>query len=131
MNTAAIATHLKITESDIIEIQEWASVLWVRFVGGVRFVSKKIGAITMKKIIETHNPGEHIYAETRLALEILTGIEFPEYTLETIPNPIPFFPSETFYIVGDCRIPYMEVQKAKELVDWSRVKYVGNYIEMY
>ena len=47
MNTAAIATHLKITESAILEIQEWASVLWVRFVGGVRFVSKKIGAITM------------------------------------------------------------------------------------
>jgi len=39
---AAIAQHLNIAESAITEIQEWAHVLWVRFVGGVRFVSKKV-----------------------------------------------------------------------------------------
>jgi hypothetical protein len=48
MNTQAIATHLNIVDSAIIEIQEWASVLWVKFIGGVRFVSKKIGAKKME-----------------------------------------------------------------------------------
>lgn len=39
----AVANHLNITESLIAEIQEWASVLWVRFVSGrPRFVSKKV-----------------------------------------------------------------------------------------
>jgi hypothetical protein len=47
MNSQAIATHLNILDSAIIEVQEWASVLWVKFVGGVRFVSKKIGATKM------------------------------------------------------------------------------------
>lgn len=40
---AAIAQHLSIAEKAIIEIQEWASVLWVRVKGiGARFVSKKV-----------------------------------------------------------------------------------------
>jgi hypothetical protein len=51
MNTQAIASHLNILDSAIIEIQEWASVLWVRFVGGVRFVSKTVGA---KKMTEAN-----------------------------------------------------------------------------
>lgn len=39
----AVANHLNIAESLISEIQEWASVLWVRFVSGrPRFVSKKV-----------------------------------------------------------------------------------------
>jgi hypothetical protein len=43
---AAIANHLNIVESIIAEVQEWANVLWVRFVGRrPRFVSKK--ALTM------------------------------------------------------------------------------------
>ena len=42
MNTQAIAQHLNIVDSAIIEVQEWASVLWVKFIGGCRFVSKKI-----------------------------------------------------------------------------------------
>lgn len=38
----AVANHLNIAETMISEIQEWASVLWVRFVSGrPRFVSKK------------------------------------------------------------------------------------------
>jgi hypothetical protein len=49
MNTQAIATHLNIIDSAIIEVQEWANVLWVKFVGGVRFVSKKIGAAKVEK----------------------------------------------------------------------------------
>jgi len=49
MNTQAIANHLNILDSAIIEIQEWASVLWVKFQGGVRFVSKRIGAKKMAK----------------------------------------------------------------------------------
>jgi hypothetical protein len=47
MNSQVIATHLNILDSAIIEVQEWASVLWVKFAGGVRFVSKKIGATEM------------------------------------------------------------------------------------
>ena len=40
---AAIAQHLNVTESAIIEVQEWARVLWVRVKGlGARFVSKKV-----------------------------------------------------------------------------------------
>jgi hypothetical protein len=40
---AAIAQHLNIAESLIAEVQEWANVLWVRFVSGrPRFVSKKV-----------------------------------------------------------------------------------------
>jgi hypothetical protein len=54
MNSQAIATHLSIADSAIIEVQEWASVLWVRFTGGVRFVSKKIterrAMITQKEL---------------------------------------------------------------------------------
>lgn len=42
MNTA-IAQHLNVAESAIIEVQEWARVLWVRVKGlGARFVSKKV-----------------------------------------------------------------------------------------
>lgn len=40
---AAIAQHLNVTESAILEVQEWARVLWVRVKGiGARFVSKKV-----------------------------------------------------------------------------------------
>jgi len=42
MKTTAIAQHLNIASQAIIEIQEWATVLWVRFVGGCKFVSKKV-----------------------------------------------------------------------------------------
>jgi len=49
INTAAILNHLQ--ASEIIEVREWASVLWVKavVVGRVicRFVSKKIGASEM------------------------------------------------------------------------------------
>lgn len=41
--TAAIAQHLNIAEAIIAEVQEWASVLFVRFIGRrPRFVSKKV-----------------------------------------------------------------------------------------
>ena len=41
--TAAIANHLNVAAEAITEIQEWASVLWVRVKGlGARFVSKKV-----------------------------------------------------------------------------------------
>ena len=40
---AAIAQHLNVAQTAILEIQEWASVLWVRVQGlGARFVSKKV-----------------------------------------------------------------------------------------
>lgn len=42
MNTTAIAQHLNVLDSAIIEVQEWASVVWVKFIGGCRFVSKKV-----------------------------------------------------------------------------------------
>ena len=45
--TTAIANHLNVAAEAITEIQEWASVLWVRIKGlGARFVSKKVA--TMK-----------------------------------------------------------------------------------
>lgn len=37
-----IANALKISVDKIIEVQEWASVLWVKYQGGCRFVSKKV-----------------------------------------------------------------------------------------
>lgn len=53
---AAVANHLNILESAIVEIQEWASVLWVRFVSGrPRFVSKKVVKViqmTRKQLAE-------------------------------------------------------------------------------
>lgn len=49
MNTA-IAQHLNVTESAILEVQEWARVLWVRVKGlGARFVSKKVVKMEMTK----------------------------------------------------------------------------------
>jgi hypothetical protein len=53
-NQSAIAAKLNVLDSAIIEIKEWENVLWVRFVGGCRFVSKKIGAIKMKLTVEKH-----------------------------------------------------------------------------
>lgn len=45
---AAIAQKLNILESAILEVREWAHVLLVRFVGGCRFVSKKVKAMESK-----------------------------------------------------------------------------------
>ena len=42
LNQSKIARHLNVIDSAIIEVQEWATVLWVRFKGGCKFVSKKI-----------------------------------------------------------------------------------------
>jgi hypothetical protein len=58
-NTTAIATKLNIAASAIIKIEEWTHVLFVRFKGGCRFVSKKVGC-QMKRIG-------------------LTGYELPEF----------------------------------------------------
>jgi hypothetical protein len=52
MNTTAIAQQLNILDSAIIEIQEWANVLWVRFVGGCKFVSKKAIKMTELEALE-------------------------------------------------------------------------------
>lgn len=49
MNTTAVARHLNIAEAAIVKVEEWAHVLFVRFVSGrPRFVSKK--AVKMEKI---------------------------------------------------------------------------------
>ena len=54
MNTAAIARHLNIAESAILEVQEWARVLWVRVQGlGARFVSKKVTKTAYPATTET------------------------------------------------------------------------------
>lgn len=52
MNTTAIAQHLNIATEAIVKIEEWATVLWVRFKGGCRFVSKKIMGTKTKTDIE-------------------------------------------------------------------------------
>jgi hypothetical protein len=58
MNTA-IAQHLNVTPSAILEVQEWARVLWVRVKGlGARFVSKKV---VKKMIVEDRK----VYSEDR------------------------------------------------------------------
>jgi len=52
----AIANHLNIAEAIIAEVQEWAHVLFVRFVGRrPRFVSKKVvedKAMTQEQLVE-------------------------------------------------------------------------------
>jgi hypothetical protein len=46
--TAAIANHLNIAEAIIVSVEEWAHVLFVRFIGcRPRFVSKKVKAVEM------------------------------------------------------------------------------------
>jgi hypothetical protein len=51
---AAIANHLQIAADLITEIQEWASVLWVRIMGRrPRFVSKKVTEEKMTTIEES------------------------------------------------------------------------------
>lgn len=46
---AQIAQHLNVAETAILEIQEWAKVLWVRVRGiGARFVSKKVVKVSKK-----------------------------------------------------------------------------------
>lgn len=53
MNTQSIAQHLNLTEELILEIQEWARVLWVRIKGmRPRFVSKKVVAMITKEEAE-------------------------------------------------------------------------------
>jgi len=48
---AAIAQHLNVAESAILEVQEWARVLWVRVRGiGARFVSKKVTKMRVEGI---------------------------------------------------------------------------------
>lgn len=43
MNTQAIAQHLDLAKELIVEVQEWARVLWVRIKGmRPKFVSKKV-----------------------------------------------------------------------------------------
>lgn len=43
MNTQAVASHLNLAEELILEVQEWAKVLWVRIKGmRPKFVSKKV-----------------------------------------------------------------------------------------
>ena len=42
-NLPAITTHLGITANAITKIELWANVIWVKFLGGCRFVSKKVG----------------------------------------------------------------------------------------
>lgn len=55
MNTTAIAQHLNIASQAIIEVQEWAQVIWVRFVGGCRFVSKQV-----IKVLDTSKASENV-----------------------------------------------------------------------
>jgi hypothetical protein len=59
MNTTAIAQHLNIASQAIIEIQEWAQVIWVKFVGGCRFVSKKV--IKMSNYAVVNNIGKIVH----------------------------------------------------------------------
>lgn len=70
--TAAIANHLNVAASAIVEVQEWARVLWVRVKGlGARFVSKKVAAVdsvTYKNI--------KLKPVTKAVMEVYRGGEF-------------------------------------------------------
>lgn len=75
MNTAlqaAVANHLNISPNQIKSVEEWASVLFVRFtVGRPRFVSKKVKSMVDDRIPRT-------LAEARE----LSGIRFHEWNQE-------------------------------------------------
>lgn len=50
MNTQAIAQHLNLAQELILEVQEWAHVLWVRIKGmRSKFVSKKVAIAMITK----------------------------------------------------------------------------------
>lgn len=92
MNTAlqaAVATHLNISPNQIKSVEEWASVLFVRFtVGRPRFVSKKV---TVK---EYSNFGEFLEALDVLKLETWAGESIVSCQSVTIPAPSPFLPAQ-------------------------------------
>ena len=64
MNATAIANHLNIASEAIIKIEEWANVLWVKFVGGCRFVSKKV--IKMQNV-DTAKASPNVQAKIKAA----------------------------------------------------------------
>ena len=59
MNTTAIAQHLNIAAEAILKIEEWATVLWVRFKGGCRFVSKKVVKMSAQITRKTWEYGDN------------------------------------------------------------------------
>jgi len=63
MNATAIAQHLNIAADAIVKIEEWAQVLWVKFVGGCKFVSKKVIKMTSFPFINKPMP-ESVKAQT-------------------------------------------------------------------
>ncbi len=65
--TTAIAQHLNIASQAIIEVQEWASVIWVKFIGGCRFVSKKI----MDTKLDTSKASEDVQNRIKWYFELL------------------------------------------------------------
>ena len=74
MNTAAIASHLNVADSAIVEVQEWARVLWVRVKGlGARFVSKKVAAVNLTEKQEKAWDRVHTYDGHGYHVEIGAG----------------------------------------------------------
>jgi len=64
MNTA-VAQHLNVAAEAILEVQEWARVLWVRVKGiGARFVSKKVVEMNVE-MIPIEAPREEDYGSFR------------------------------------------------------------------
>lgn len=66
MNIIAIAQHLSIAADAIITVEEWATVLWVKFVGGCRFVSKKV-----VKMLDTSNASQNVQNRIKWYLEFI------------------------------------------------------------
>jgi hypothetical protein len=69
---AAIATHLNVAEQAIVEIQEWATVLWVRVKGlGARFVSKRVAEMEKTDVEKLEEVGNRWagYGKDRIYFE--------------------------------------------------------------
>lgn len=111
MNTQAIAQYLNLSQELILEVQEWAKVLWVRIKGmRPRFVSKKV-AKKMGFYLET---SDHYLK----GLSWLAGKEVKSYELKSFPAASPFLPTEHRYVIDDGRSwHYGEVMTARAEAD--------------
>ena len=94
--TTAIANHLNVAADAIAEIQEWASVLWVRVRGlGARFVSKKVMTVdsvsyktitlkpVTKAVMEVHKNGA-FYKRMTINNFSLTCLDIPAKVQDVI-----------------------------------------------
>jgi hypothetical protein len=93
--TAAIANHLNVAASAIVEIQEWARVLWVRIKGvGARFVSKKVVEVKpvfdLEAEIERREKGAAENYERAMAMQSEILDSLPQWAAASVQDDILF-----------------------------------------